>query len=364
MTHTAIASPLPATIRLFDPTTIDLAPDDPSVPSVLWRLSQVFERCFTPLWIQPQALTDSTSTLYLDALGYWKKLVNDPPIGEITDYTTALFTSELLKQPGRKSEFMSIGTVRKHCTQIDKLLAFTGPKTRDKQGRKNLGLLDLPPMVDKPQADDDPPNGDFSLDEVQRLFAAADKMTTPRIEGVTPAAWWRALIVVACFTGLRISQLMRLEYADLNAPFITVWARNGSKGRKGKKQFLHPEALADILAIRTERTRIFEFPNWDKNKRWLQTQMERLLQHAAIPEERQFKFHGFRKMHATLIADQEGSTSSIQAAQLSLGHSHESTTKGSYINGSVQQKIVTASIQRLPSPKAKKVDDKQMQLFT
>jgi integrase len=350
------------TIRLFDATQVDAAPSDPTVPSLDWKLSQIFEGAFIPLWIRPQALTDGTETLYRNALAYWEQITGDPPLYEITDWTTAHFASELLKQPGRKGETMAIATVRKHCTQIDKLLAFTGPRTRDKGGRKNLGLLDFPPMVDKPDADENPPCGDFTLDEVKRLWDACQLMRTPNIDGVENAAWWRALIVVACYTGLRIGQLMRLEYSDLQPPNITVWARS-SKKRKGKRQFLHAEALADIQAIRTNRTRIFEFPNWDDNKRWLQTQMERLLVFAGIPEERQFKFHGFRKLHATLIADSDNSSGGIQAAQFSLGHSHDSTTRGHYINGDVQQKIAAQAIQRLPSPKPRKDDPRQQHLF-
>lgn len=309
-------------------------------------LSQLFEMAFQPLWCRSRGLSDKTDTLYREALEWWSKLTGDPPLSQIDDWTTARFTALLMQQPGRKSETISIATVRKHCQRIDTLLAFAGPKTRDRRGRKNLGLLELPPCVDLPEPEHDPPSGDFSVEEVQAMHAAAVQMTRPQLDGVSAGEWWRAFLSVACCTGLRIGALMRLQYIDLQPPWVMVWAKN-SKRKKGKKQYLSSEALAAVERIRTRRLLIFEFPGWEKNPRWIQVIFKRLAAAAGIPEERRFGFHGLRKLHASLIAGQE--QDGVKAAQISLGHGSATTTKQHYVSGKVQDRLAAAAIDRLPS---------------
>jgi integrase len=352
---------VPSTIRLFSPERLPVDEQrHPTQPSVDWTLSEIFERAFVPLWIKPQALADKTTKVYREALDHWSRIAGDPPICQIDDWTASHFVEKLLEHPGRKGEFLSIATVVKHCTALNKLLDFCGPKAREKKRRRNLSLLELPPWIDAPQPDDDPPDGDFTIEEARAIYEAASKMTAPRqVVGVAVPRWWQALIVVACYTGLRIGQLMRLEYANLRPPYINVMGRV-SKKRKGKRQYLAAEALQEIEAIRSPRRYIFELPTWEKNPRWLQACFERLLNLAEIPKERQFKFHGFRKLHATLVADTSADgEDGIKTAQKSLGHGDEATTRGHYVNGRVQDRIVAAAIERLPSPrpKAKSAED-------
>lgn len=353
----------PITLRIFSGGVSREMPASGTPINSSCTLTQLFDQAFEPLWCQSRSLSQGTRTLFREALGYWARLTGDPPIAKIDDWTTAKFSAAMRDQPGRKASKLSVATVRKHCARIDKLLAFAGPRTREPGGRKNLGLIELPPVVDMPAPDLDPPAGDFSLAEVQAMHDAAISMHSPRVAGVSPAAWWRALLAVACSTGLRIGQLMRLQYVDLHPPHIMVWARN-SKGRKGKKQYLSPEALAEINAIRTDRQLIFEFPNWERNPRWLQHLFKRLAAKAHIAAARRFGFHGLRKLHATLIADGASGQDGVRAAQISLGHSSPDVTKQHYVSGSVQEKLAAAAIDRLPSIKRKVDEDpRQKKLF-
>ena len=84
------------------------------------------------------------------------------------------------------------------------------------------------------------------------MYSATDRMTDPKIVGVDPADWWRTLICFAYFTGLRVTALMSVEYSMIDNEWINVPARL-SKRRKGKRQFLHPEAIEHINRIRSER---------------------------------------------------------------------------------------------------------------
>lgn len=351
------------TLRVVSEETCEATATPPG-PSPQMSLTELYEVCFTPLWINGLGCSPKTDVIYRDALNWWKRLTGDPPLSQIDDYTTAAFVSELMKQPGRKAATMAIGTVRKHCQQIDKLLAFAGPKTRDRRGRKNQCLIDDPPLCEKPRADEDPPDGDFTLDEVERIIRACRGCTAPRVAGVDPARWWEAFVIVACYTGLRVSQLMGLEYRDLRGQNILVWART-SKGRRGKKQYLSREALAEIEAIRTPRVQIFEYPNWSRNPRSHREVFKRILCRAGLPKERQFGFNGFRKMHSTLLADQDQGAMGVEIAKQSLGHTTTRTTLGHYINGNVQQKLTAQAIERLPSPRGRSrpTNDLQRPLF-
>ncbi|MGC4004645.1 MAG: hypothetical protein QM811_16620 [Pirellulales bacterium] len=167
-------------------------------------------------------MAESTETLYRDALNWWLDVTDDPTLDSIDDLVLASFVETMLMKPGRKAETMSVWTVRKHCTHLQKLLSFAGPKTRDKHGRRNQGLLEEAPYLEKPLEVYDPPCGDFTLEEVIRLQAAADRMKSPNILGVAPPRWWRSLIVTACATGLRVGELMRLRYADLRGAWMSV----------------------------------------------------------------------------------------------------------------------------------------------
>lgn len=333
-----------STIKLYQP--LDGDTKETAEPSPGWRLTQIFERAFLPLWIRPLGLDPKTIKLYREALAHWERITGDPPLAEITDYTTSKYATELLELPGRKGPTLAIGTVRKHCSRIDKLLGFCGPKLRTKKGRRNLGLLELPPVCDSPHADHQPPAGDFTLEEVMALCDACEfAQESGCILEISPPRFWRTLIIVGFYSGLRISELMGLEYNDLQGAAITVWAKT-SKGRKGKRQPLHPDALAAIEAIRTPREKIFPWRGWPKTKRWVHTLFKRIVIKAGIPPHRQFGFHGLRKAHATIIADQEQSSG---VAQISLGHAHGSTTTTHYVAGRVQDRILASAINRLPS---------------
>jgi integrase len=325
-------------------------------------LSQIYETAFVPLWCRPRSLARKNELIYEGAIAWWKRLTGDPPLKQIDDFTTSRFVELLIQQKGRKRALLATATVRKVCGRIDHLLSFIGPKRRDRTGRKNLGLLDLPPAIEMPEADREPPHGDFTLAEVRAMWQACDRMSLPNNCGGVPASlWWRALLTVGVRTGLRIGEMMRLEYLDLAPPYIQVWAKN-AKGRRGKKQYLTGEVLDAINAIRTPRRLIFEC-TWQRNPRWYLTLFKRLAEYAGLPADRRFGFHGLRKCHASLIAaeDQDG----VAAAQASLGHTSSSTTRKHYVNAGVQDRIAAAAIERMPSMKPAQMSDdsRQMKLF-
>lgn len=340
----------PGRLRVWTPaddgsdqdTTEDLGPHS--------TLTEVYEKAYKPILIDGQGLHVRTARVYEDALTWWRVLTHDPPLTQLDARVTAGFVAELLRQPGRKSTTLSVGTVRKHVAQIDSLLRFAGPPDRSRRGRYNLGIVALPPPIDRPRADLAPPSSDFTWAEIQALCDAASKMKAPRQLPCPAPDWWRSLVIVAVYTGLRMGQLFSLRYADFEPPYITVHAK-ASKGRRGKRQYLRPEAVDAIERIRTRRVLVFENHSWAcGNPRNLQSLLKRLETLAGIPPARQFGFHGFRRSHATLLAESaDDGRAGLLAAQMSLGHSTGATTLDHYVAGRAQERIAASAIDRLPA---------------
>ena len=309
-------------------------------------LSQLFEERFVPLWCSGRRLDDKTLKSYRETIQWWTKLTGDPPLAAIDDFLIAKFIDELGRQPGRRGGLLAVITIRRHCRHLQKFFNFAGRKRADRYNRKNQQLLPDPPFVDLPRADKEPPNGDFTLEEIHKLYRAADVMKRPDVPGVRPSEWWRALLVVGYYTSLRRGSLMSLAFKDLLGDYVHS---RSAKGRKGSRVYLHPQAREHIDRIRTERELIFPWRNWPKSYRNLNDHFTRLLFAARIPAWRHFKFNGLKKCHLSVLAGQEYDQG-IKLAQQSANHTSASITTGHYINESVSERVLRRAINSMPSP--------------
>mgnify|MGYP002528577511 CR=1 FL=1 len=310
-------------------------------------LSEFHESQFLPLWIQGRQLDAKTEANYRQSIAWWSRLTSDPPLDQITDHTVASFIASLCKQPGR-SNTMMLSSVATHCRNVDTVLQMAGPRSR--HNRRGQGLIDEPPYFDAPRVDQEPPCGDWTIEEVRAMYSAADVMSVPTIDGVDPVDWWRTLICLAYYTGLRCGALMSVEYSMVDDEWINVPARL-SKRRKGKRQYLHPEAIEHIDGIRSERAIILEWPRWATTKRTAYLRFRQLQDTAGINKSRQWAFQSFRKTHLTMLAGlslehEQG----LAVAQHSAGHSNRAVTLGHYVSGDVQERMVAAAIDMMPSP--------------
>ena len=310
-------------------------------------LSEFHESHFLPLWIQGQQLDVKTEASYRQSISWWSRLTRDPPLDQITDHTVASFIASLCKQPGRSSTMM-MSSVAKHCRNVDTVLQMAGPRSRG--NRRGQGIIGEPPFFDAPRVDQEPPSGDWTIEEVRAMYSAADTMNDPKIDGVDPADWWRTLICFAYYTGLRVTALMSVEYSMIDNEWINVPARL-SKRRKGKRQYLHPEAIEHIDGIRSDRAIILAWPQWATTKRTVYRRFRELQSIAGIRESRRWAFQSFRKTHLTTLAGLSlEHEHGLDVAQQSAGHSNRAITTGHYISGDVQERMVAAAIDMMPSP--------------
>ena len=342
-------------------------------------LTRVFHDAFKPIWASPFNLSELTIDEYERSLELWRLLAPDPDgdgheprlwelEGISGDYIAGRFMGRLADQPGNKrGTTMSVGTQRKHCRNMNKLLSFAGPKQRTRHGVKNLHLIDEPTLIIAPSPDGHAPEGDWTFEEVRLMWLGAARMESHKLRaiGIDPVAWWRALVVVAAHTGLRRGQLLGLDFADLSPPFVLVRPMR-SKRRSGRKQYLSAEALAAIESIRTRRTRIFPWPyvmgqTKRMNVRYLDSQLRKLAERSGLAPQRWFGWNGFRKLVAGAAFD----IGEEQAAQAVLGHSRGSqTAMKHYVPGIAQAKRAAHIIDQLPSARPENRDDsRQRQLF-
>lgn len=111
---------------------------------------------------------------------------------------------------GRKGRLLSLHTVRTQLQHLMILLNKAGPP--GPRNRDAAGFIAHSPWVKRPRAEESEP---ITVPEssINKCYEGAVAMQTPRIAGVCPGNWWRALLVVALNMGLRSRTLFALRVA-------------------------------------------------------------------------------------------------------------------------------------------------------
>jgi integrase len=235
-------------------------------------------------------------------------------------------------QPGSKR---SAASVRQIFIHLQAILDKAGPPGR--RNRDAAGIIACPPYLKPPRITYKLPRI-VPLDDLRDVYLAAVAMDIPRIPGIKPPAWWQALIVVALDTGLRRGDLLSLGMADIRWEELLIEIHQHKTG-VGNLIPLHPVALKHLLAIRTDRRLVFE---WPFGRTHFHTCLHRLQSAAGLPENRHFGLHAIRRTHATLMWQKNP-----EAARLVLGHGSDRTTRWHYVLG---EGIVREAINALPQP--------------
>ncbi|GAG14259.1 unnamed protein product, partial [marine sediment metagenome] len=170
---------------------------------------------------------------------------------------------------------------------------------------------------------------------------ASVAMEVPKIPGVKPPAWWRALLLVAFNTTLRIGTLfsMRMEDIDWQQNRLVLPAER-MKSQRPQIVYLNRAAITVLRSIRTNRELVFPWPQ--SNRRDFYTYLHRLETAAGIPKKDQFAMHVIRKTTASLIYG-----ISPAAAQFALGHTTNDVTRKHYVDGG---DLVARALDQLPQP--------------
>lgn len=180
----------------------------------------------------------------------WEKFSGDPPIGQIDDATAAEFRATMLKSG------LSPRTINSTWGTVRMILRFVGPReTGNPRGR---GIISQVPQM-KPCKESRPLPRRLALGDLDAVYRACDGAKYPsRTGGVPAVAWWRSLLVLAYFTGLRKSDLLALrrDQFDLQRGLLSFRAQKTGKAAHFP---LHPVVVQHLAAIwQPERELVFQ----------------------------------------------------------------------------------------------------------
>ncbi len=274
---------------------------------------------------------------YKHTVKLWRLLSGDPPLKDITNAMLAKYRDALAKRRGLKPHLRySPFTVANKLRHLQSILDKAGPPAR--RNRDAAGILDRVPYV-KPPKTILPPRQIVPLERVRDTCAAAVCATVPDIPGFKPAAWWRAILVTAMYTGLRRRTLLSLRMTDIDwqARVITIPGERMKSGRPLAVP-MHQEVVDHLTAIRTDRELVFPFPS---GERYFHETLRKIQAAAGIREEEFFGLHALRRTLATMLYEVNPA-----AAMLALGHTALAVTTTHYVR---PDDIVARAIHGLPT---------------
>lgn len=317
-----------------------------------WPLSILYRDIFKPTRIVG-VLDNLTLADYERAVQWWIVLTGDPPLADITRATCQAFLAALQRQPGRRknadgeAEPMATRTVRKHGANINRILELAGPWSRECPD--GLDILDRVPFCLLPSAPHDPPSGDYSLEQMHAMYSAASRMEAPTYT-VDPTPWWRTLLVVGYYTGMRRGMLLRLQRSWIDRRlekvagcWITERSRDGAKKGRGRRLFLHPEALAHIDRL-GDGDSVFGA----RNTRNVVTRFGTLHRRAGVTGGAHFQ--RLRQTQLTQLAVLDLEREGMERARDAAGHSTAAVTAQHYVSLSAQEANQRRAILAMPSP--------------
>lgn len=189
------------------------------------------------------------------------------------------------------------------------------------------------------------------------IYASCDVATMPELPNVSPADWWRALLIHAFMTGWRINEILSLPRSDvdLEAGVVILRAKN-TKGRRADRVNLHPIVVEHLARIAAFDDLMFRWPHAERT---LYTEFLRIQQAAGInlpctedhehtPYCHVYSFHDLRRAFATA---NEGNVTPKELQKL-MRHASYTTTER-YINMAKNMKSTVDKL-HVPSLENKK----------
>ncbi|HWL07136.1 MAG TPA: tyrosine-type recombinase/integrase, partial [Planctomicrobium sp.] len=205
-------------------------------------LTGAFERHY-----RIEELRGSTVVAYQSALKLWERLTEQPDVRDIDNIMVDNFRSAALK------EFAPY-TVNRYWGACRSILRRIGPQeTRNPWG---LGIIDhIPAMRPCKVPFRRPPR--LSMEDMDRIYLASCRMKLPTRNVPHPGFWWQAVVVMAYYTGLRLGDLLRVKWSDLNTQDATLFVKTGKTGVEADLPL--PEVvLAHMDRLERRNERIFQ----------------------------------------------------------------------------------------------------------
>lgn len=312
------------------------------------RLPDYYRQYHEPLFLHHRR--PATRRRYRESMSLWAGMTRSPHLNQIGNRELLAFQQALSDPPviqsgkpraesrglqdGRRtSKPLRPATVNTHLVQVQAILNAAGPSGLHPGA---LDVLSRVPHVKPLPAPEELPRY-VEPEVVDRIYAAATAARHPKLDGVEPAIWWRALIAVAVSTGFRRGELLALRWTDVNWQLQTIRlpAAAHKKGR-GQERVLHPQVLDHLSAIRSADRLIFP---WRLSSTSLDHQWHRIQLAAGLDGEilgwtdrgqpHWVGLHDLRRTFSNLLEDAGASVAELTQA---MGHRSFQTTVRGYLN--------------------------------
>lgn len=287
-----------------------------SLQRSLLRLGDFYMTTFEPHFLCEAK--DGTIEVYRQALELWKSLTTDPLLDAIDNLVVATFRTQLAKRAWR-GKTISPATVNKLLRAINAVLAKAGPP--GPRNRDALGWIATCPWARSLKCGRKKPRP-VPLDVLGKIYAACGVAVAPAIAGVTPAAWWRALIVTASQVAVRRGGLFELLWDDIDLAAATLRVdAESDKCDEERWKPLKEVVVRHLLTIRSPSAKVFAWPydSW----RMFYREWHSIQEAAGVPASKHFKFHALKATCGTQVARVGGS----HAVRVMLDHSSISTSE-------------------------------------
>ena len=168
------------------------------------------------------------------------------------------------------------------------------------------------------------------------MLDACEVANMPEVPNVSPAEWWRGLLVMLYMTGWRIGQTLKLKREDIDFEAGTALSRaDANKGRRDQSIPLHPLVVEYLRPLEATFSPML-FP-WGHHNRTLWAEFGRIQAAATLADRRPmpkggkdggwYGFHDLRRGFATVNA----ASMNLFELQGLMQHKSLETTRG-YVN--------------------------------
>jgi integrase len=298
-------------------------------------------------------LAVSSQVAVKNALATFERLASPAKVDSITTQMIDAFVAVRFKERGKNpGSIISPATVNKDLRHIKVAL----------RKAHEWGYLQTLPKIHMLRESEKIPR--FVIAEHFELIyvTACEQAIHPQMEGqaYTAADWWRALVVTAYMTGLRIKEIMsiRRDDVDFQAGQMITRAKD-NKGKRDERIPLHPVVAEHLKVLTGEGRLLFR---WGRNYILLWDEFRRIQTlagiHVPCSEDHPhtaachlYGFHDFRRAFATVNAPRM----KAETLQKLMRHKSYKTTLG-YINLASQ---VDEAVANMPVPKILRKEDKK-----